>query len=269
MASEKPASDNQTNEQPIQDPNSHQGVNRGFDGLLVIGDPHIEGRQPSFRKDEYPETILNKLEFCLEYCRKHNLQPVCLGDLFDKPRDNPTWILGRLIDMLSRTPMIGIYGNHDCADPELNKHDSLSLLIKSGGYRLVSGSDFWTGAVGGRRLVVAGSSYRHAIPTEFETRMVPTLEGDTSPPLVLWLTHHDIDFAGYESGRFAAHEITNVDLLINGHIHRRCDPIVAGKTTWINPGNISRRSRSEANKIFTNRQLRRRWSRLRQGSFQE
>jgi len=73
--------------------------------------------------------------------------------------------------------------------------------------------------------------------------MVPTLKGDATPPLVLWLTHHDIDFAGYESGRYPAHEITNVDLLINGHIHRRCKPMVAGKTTWINPGNISRRSR--------------------------
>ena len=251
MPSEQPGIDNPTDDQPIQEPNTHQGVNTGFDGLLIIGDPHIEGRQPNFRKDNYPEKILDKLEFCLEHCRKHNLQPVCLGDLFDKPRDNPTWIIGRLIDMLSRTPMIGIYGNHDCRDPELNKHDTLSLLIKSGGYRLVSASDFWTGSVGGRRLVVAGSSYRHPIPIEFETRMVPTLKGDATPPLVLWLTHHDIDFAGYESGRYPAHEITNVDLLINGHIHRRCKPMVAGKTTWINPGNISRRSRSEANKTQT------------------
>jgi len=88
MPSEQPGIDNPTDDQPIQEPNTHQGVNTGFDGLLIIGDPHIEGRQPNFRKDNYPEKILDKLEFCLEHCRKHNLQPVCLGDLFDKPRDN-------------------------------------------------------------------------------------------------------------------------------------------------------------------------------------
>ena len=231
--------------------NANDEIVHGFEGLLLIGDPHVEGRQPNFRKDEYPEVILEKLEFCLEYCRANRLQPVCLGDLFDKPRDNPTWLMGRLIEMLSRTPMIGIYGNHDCGDPELNKHDSLSLLIKAGCYRLVDRSDFWTGSIGGRRLVVAGSSYRHPIPDSFETRLVPPLASDTSSPLVIWLTHHDIDFAGYESGRVSAKEITNVDLLVNGHIHRRLEPISAGKTTWINPGNISRRSRSEANKVQT------------------
>ena len=227
-------------------------TNPKFDGLLVFGDPHLEGRQPNFRKDNYPNVILEKIEFCLQYCRDHNLQPVCLGDVFDKPRDNPNWIIGELIEMTRRTPIVGIFGNHDCAQPQLNDDDSLSVLVKAGGYKIVSSSEFWTGEVNGRRLVVAGSSYRHPIPEVFDTRLVPAANDKSSndgakPPLVVWLTHHDIDFKGYDSGRFSAHEIENVDVLINGHIHRRLDPIVAGKTTWINPGNIARRSRSEAN----------------------
>jgi hypothetical protein len=28
--------------------------------MLVIGDPHVEGRQPSFRRDDYPRVILQK-----------------------------------------------------------------------------------------------------------------------------------------------------------------------------------------------------------------
>lgn len=240
---------------PVEAP-VHVGISTGFKGVLLIGDPHLEGRQPGFRKDDYPRAVLKKLKWCLDYCRDHALQPVCLGDLFERPRDNPTWLIGELIDLLTPLPMIGIFGNHDCGDPQLNEHDSLSLLIKAGCYRLVSASDYWTGLVNGRRLVVAGSSYRQPIPKKFETRLVPKVSqaGVTAgsphandPPLVVWLTHHDIDFAGYDAGRFAAHEIENVEMLVNGHIHRRLPPIEAGSTTWLNPGNISRRSRSEAN----------------------
>jgi len=227
-------------------------VHQQFEGLLVFGDPHLEGRQPNFRKDDYPNVVLEKIEFCLDYCRTHNLQPVCLGDLFERPRDNPNWIIGQLIAMTRETPIIGVFGNHDCAQPQLNDDDSLSVLVKSGGYQLVSSSDFWTGEMNERRLVVAGSSYRHPIPKSFDTRLVPKSNGkdntaNSTAPLVIWLTHHDIDFKGYDNGRNSVHEIENVDVLINGHIHRRLDPIKVGKTTWINPGNITRRSRSEAN----------------------
>ena len=38
-------------------------------------------------------------------------------------------------------------------------------------------------------------------------------------------------------------EIRGVDLVINGHIHRRLEDVQKGCTTWLTPGNISRRSR--------------------------
>lgn len=226
---------------------------REFKGLLVIGDPHIEGRQPGFRKDDFPKVILEKIRWCLEYCAKNQLLPVFLGDIFDKPRDNQTWLICELIDMMRAWPAIGIFGNHDCRETELNEHDSLSLLIKSRCFALMSPKRAWTGTINGRQVIVGGSSYRQEIPKSFAVN--PKSNPTSQPPIVIWLTHHDIDFAGYDSGRFAAHEIENVDLLINGHIHRRLPSIQAGKTTWMNPGNISRRSRSEANKLHVPRAL--------------
>src|SRR5438552_12155160 len=107
-----------------------------YRGLLLIGDPHLEGRQPGFRKDDYPNVVLDKLAWCLKHAADQRLLPAILGDLFDKPRDNPTWMLGRLIDMLN-VEVIGLYGNHDCAEPALSDHDSLSLLVKAGRLRLV------------------------------------------------------------------------------------------------------------------------------------
>jgi len=230
--------------------------NNEYAGLLVIGDPHIEGRQPGFRKDDFPQVILDKVQWCLEYAKSNQLLPTFLGDMFDKPRDNPTWMIGRLIEIMSPYPSIGIYGNHDCADTSLNENDSLSILIKAGCIQMVSERSPWRGLMNDRMVFVGGSSYRHPIPHEFKISAARRGSLFADDPLVVWLTHHDIDIAGYENGRFKPHEIENVDLLINGHIHRQIETVQAGRTKWMTPCNISRRSRSEASKNHVPKVLR-------------
>lgn len=214
-----------------------------YNGLLVIGDPHLEGRSPGFRKDDYPRVILDKLEWCLRYATAHRLLPTLLGDLFDKPRDNPTWMLGRLIDLLAGVECIGIYGNHDCADPILSEHDSLSLLVKAGCIRLLDNKP-WRGLMNGRPVIVGGSSYRQSIPESFAVE-----DDGQPPPLVFWLTHHNVIVPGceeIEGFRIDPYAIEGVDVVINGHIHRRLDDVLKDRTCWLTPGNISRRKRSEA-----------------------
>ena len=121
-----------------------------YTGLLVIGDPHIEGRQPGFRKDDFPNVILEKVNWCLQYAKENKLLPTFLGDFFDKPRDNPTWMIGRLIEIMSPHESIGIYGNHDCAETTLNENDSLSILIKANCLRMVSQRAPWRGVMNDR-----------------------------------------------------------------------------------------------------------------------
>jgi predicted phosphodiesterase len=216
-------------------------ADRDYRGLLLIGDPHLEGRQPGFRKDDYPQVILDKLAWCLKYAADQSLLPAILGDLFDKPRDNPTWMIGRLIDLF-RGEVIGIYGNHDCADPQLCENDTLSLLVKAGCLRLLDEFFPWTGRMNGRRVIVGGSSYRCPIPTDFDTH--------GGQPLVIWLTHHDLVVPGNEAeGKIVPFEIPGIDLVINGHLHHRTEDVVAGKTLWITPGNIARRKRSDATRL--------------------
>jgi DNA repair exonuclease SbcCD nuclease subunit len=213
-----------------------------YAGLLVIGDPHLEGRQPGFRKDDYPQVILDKLAWSLELAETNRLLPVILGDLFDKPRDNPNWMLARLMELFDRE-IIGLYGNHDCADPELKEHDSLSILINAGRLRLVSAEAPWVGRMNGRTVVVGGSSYREEIPPRYDAP-ADEVQG-SGPPLVIWLAHHDVLIPGYDEGRIRPREIPGVELLINGHIHRRLDEVRVGGTRWLTPGNIARRKRDD------------------------
>jgi predicted phosphodiesterase len=218
---------------------------RPYNGLLAIGDPHVEGRAPGFRKDDYPEVVLEKLEWCFDYAINNSLLPVILGDLFHLPRDNPNWILGRLIDLFHlHDEVIGVYGNHDVHNnPELTEHDSFSLLVKSHRIRLVSAEYPWRGKMGGRSVVVGGSSYRQPIPERYFA--LNPARGD-GPPLTVWLTHHAINLSGSDEGWITPHEIEGVDLLINGHIHRRLEDVQAGRTLWVTPGNISRVARGDA-----------------------
>lgn len=215
-----------------------------YTGLLFIGDPHLEGRQPGFRKDDYPNVILEKLDWSLRYAQSNSLLPVILGDLFDKPRDNPVWMIGRLIEIMN-CEILGIYGNHDVHyQPELTEHDSLSLLVKAGSLSMVDHYSPWVGQMNGRPVIVGGASYRQEIPKEFNGESIC---GETQEaPLTIWLTHHDILIPGYDEGRLKPVEIPGIDYIINGHIHRRLETVVKGKTSWLTPGNISRRSRSDA-----------------------
>src|SRR4029078_4086853 len=100
----------------------------------------------------------------------------------------------------------------------------------------------WCGAMNGRLVVVGGSSYRQPIPTHFDCKADDT-DGE---PLVIWLCHHDVSVPGYEEqGRIEPREISGIDLIVNGHIHRRLADVEKGGTRWLTPGNISRRARSD------------------------
>ncbi len=237
-----------------------------FSGLLFIGDPHVEGRTPGFRRDNYPETVLAKLKWCMEYSEQQNLQPIFLGDIFDKPRDNPNWLLSRMLDVLDGRCIPSIFGNHDCANPHLDENDSLTLLVKAGAIRLLDERNLWASSFENRIVVIGGSPYRYPIPDRLDMdheriqlyfanstnrsdqQTSDWMKGVCNPGLVIWLTHHDLTFPNPDEAVVThLNELIGIDYVINGHIHRRASvEVVRGQTTWVNPGNIVRRSRGDS-----------------------
>lgn len=213
-----------------------------YRGVLLIGDPHIEGRVPGFRKDDYPQVVLKKLRWCLKTAEEQQLLPVILGDLFHVPRDNQNWLLYELL-ALFESPVYGIYGNHDCRENQLNEHDTLSILVQAGKYRLLSEETPWRGTMAGRSVIIGGTSWGRKLPKTID------IGAEDETPLVIWVSHHDLIVPGYEEqGHFKPYEIEGVDYVINGHIHRTLEDVIKGQTTWVTPGNIIRRSRSDASR---------------------
>jgi hypothetical protein len=210
-------------------------------GLLFIGDPHLEARIPGFRKDDYPQVALRKFRWCLQYARQHQLQPILLGDLFQLPQDNPNWLLSSVIESIEE-PLPAIYGNHDVRQNSLKPNDSIHILFAGGHLQRLSLESPWTGTVAGNPVVVGGTVWGERLPKQFSA------EGPDHA-LTVWITHHDIFIPGYEeAGRIRPHDLPGIDLIINGHIHRRLDPVTKGSTHWITAGNITRRARSDASR---------------------
>jgi predicted phosphodiesterase len=205
----------------------------------------LASRVPGFRKDDYPRAILRKLKWALEYAREHRLLPVLLGDLFHWPRDNSNWLLVELFELF-QNEIIGISGNHDSKENELGPDDTLSVLSAADSFRLLDLSGPWLGSMNGRKVWVGGTSWGQSIPNRFEC---PDSELEGQRALVFWITHHDVRFAGYDDiGRFSPYEIPGVDIVVNGHIHRTLADTVVGMTTWVNPGNIARVRRTDADR---------------------
>jgi predicted phosphodiesterase len=218
-------------------------------GLLFIGDPHVASRPPGFRKDDYPTAILDKLQWALDYAKQHLLRPVLLGDLFDFPRDNANWLLVRLLHMLDGT--LAISGNHDCKENTLGDNDTLSILVAAGALRLLDEQHPWVTTINTRPVLVGGTCWGERIPKSFDPlpHFLHSGLGTQDSGLVFWITHHDLRFPGYEeSARLDCREIPGIDVVVNGHIHRDLGRVQAGRTLWINPGNIARIARSDASR---------------------
>lgn len=221
----------------MSEPNQPIGVR----GLLFIGDPHLEARIPGFRKDDYPRVALEKFRWCLEHARRQELQPILLGDLFQLPQDNPNWLIAEIIDAIDQ-PLPAIYGNHDVRENALKPNDSINILFSGGHLRRLSAADPLRVSIADYQVLIGGSAWGEQLPREFACEA-------PSPDLTVWVTHHDILIPGYEeSGRIRPKELPGIDLVINGHIHRRLDPLSKGATHWITTGNITRRARSDASR---------------------
>lgn len=217
-------------------------------GVLFIGDPHLASRAVGFRKDDYGRAVLEKVKWCLALAQSQSLIPVFLGDMFHHPRDNANWLVGELLEHYSRQLVLGIYGNHDCREDALGQDDSLDLLVSAGHFRLLTPTHPWRMSVDDQQVAICGIPWRQKL--DFDLPWLP--EDDYR----ILITHHDLNFPGYESSSyFRPKEIEGLDLVVNGHIHRSLGETSTGRTTWVNPGNISRVARSDSFRAFVPRVL--------------
>jgi predicted phosphodiesterase len=206
-----------------------------YQGLLFIGDPHLASKAPGGRSDDFTETILGKLEWCLNYAKQEQLLPCLLGDIFHHKWERQLRLIGDLCGLLSGREVISIYGNHDVVADALTEGQALDVIVRAGLLRLVDEKRFWEGKVGGRQVIVGGTNFGQLFPVQF----APGFR-----TLTFWMTHTDLKVGNVVATNEPI-EIPGIHVVVNGHIHARQPDMQVGKTVWITPGNITRESRAK------------------------
>jgi predicted phosphodiesterase len=207
-----------------------------YDGLLFIGDTHLCSRAPGGRTDDYPQQILAKVEWCLAFAREERLLPCLLGDVFHSSRERQLWFIAEVSRVLRDTEVLAIWGNHDNNQDSLSEDCAFHLLVQSGLLREVTWDRPWEGSIRGRKVQVAGLSYGKFLPISGGQQFASAT--------TFLMTHHDIpEFGGQNI--LQIQQIDGVDVVVNGHLHRPCEPIKSRKTEWFNPGSLARVSRAE------------------------
>ncbi|NMC49364.1 MAG: metallophosphoesterase [Desulfovibrio sp.] len=203
-------------------------------GLLIIPDPHVAATPPGHRLEGYTDQVLDKISFALKLAAENDLLPVFLGDLFHWPRENPNTLLVRLIEMFRPYKPYTLVGNHDKYQARFTADTSLAVLNAAGVVELLDKpGPFLRIATPTGQAVLGASPDATPIPLSF----------DRAPgSQTVWLTHHNISFPDFKDRFQHIREISGVDWVINGHIHRPQPSVTVKGTTWANPGNITRLS---------------------------
>lgn len=208
-------------------------------GVLIIGDPHVGSRRPGRRKDEvWPQPVLAKLERCVSIANERRLAAVILGDLFDRPVEPDEALKSRLIRILKGfdlRPLVNV-GNHDIQHTVLTDNDTLALLGLCDVVDVVSASSpVIELQMPGRHVGIGMTPFGQDIPNDVRGAF-------SGVDLQAWFTHHDIAFDSSYPGAVTPFAVEGCELLVNGHIHKTQKAVAAGRTRWMNPGNITRQS---------------------------
>ncbi len=207
-------------------------------GFLFIGDPHIASTAPGRRKDaDYPAVVADKLIQAFAIANAENLQPVITGDLFHRERDTESAMLVRLFRALRTSNRIPwcLVGNHDLEETQVTDRVALAAVAETGLLDLIqNGAHATLVECQGILVGLGGTPYGMDIPGQVRGLF------QEPPDQVLWVTHTDVRFKQAYPGALEPFEIDGCDLVVNGHMHLEQPSVQAGRTLWVNPGNITR-----------------------------
>lgn len=106
---------------------------------VIVGDIHFSATSPSSRIDDYPNTIIEKMNWIRQYCSLNGIQDVfLLGDVFHTV-NQPTKYVNKIVDLFYSFKRKGItvytiIGNHDVPKEKIDlvEDTPLGTLLNAG-----------------------------------------------------------------------------------------------------------------------------------------
>lgn len=222
--------------------------------LVYFTDPHVSGKTPMARLDNYPETILGKIQQVGEIAREINADAViCGGDWFDRPDVGPN-IVSRLGDILKNFPcdIYTIIGNHDVYGYNAGTINRSMMGILSGFGAVKRLINQTSQVVGDFAITGVDAAYE----LDRDGRTIDYTDGPREDNKInVRVLHSFLDTKDWPdfvaSTNIYNLPRTNSDIIFTGHEHTGFGKIFHEGTTYINPGALGRVTASvgDVNKV--------------------
>jgi DNA repair protein SbcD/Mre11 len=221
--------------------------------FLIIGDIHIDDKNPISRTDNYSESIFNKLEECVKIAQDNKVDFVVLtGDIFNNKQSSKVShsLVRRMVEVLKSfgKPVYTAIGNHDIVSGRIDSMIKQPLgVLKEAGVVNILGTTPLTLKKSGLSICMSAI---HGVPkVDFSEYFV-----DSRPEgcdFYTMVCHSEIL---KERMAFLENAVTfdmlydsKVDYFIGGHIHDDLGIFKHGSKYFTNIGALSRGSISEYN----------------------
>lgn len=201
--------------------------------IYFVPDVHLQEQSPRSRKDSYPSTVLDKLEYIADLANSNDATVIFLGDLFNAV-NMPMNYFYRVCDTFKKFNKVPytIVGNHDFPRNNENLLDRTPIgflhnvgLIEYLQHYEVEG-----------RVVIEGSHYWQAIPKAQQ------LTSTTKPMKKICVAH-----CFYEDSFAQDHNLHIKDILelgydyyVLGHDHTPYEDTKVGDSIIYRPGSLTR-----------------------------
>lgn len=114
-----------------------------MDKFVFVADSHFQGKRIETRTDDYCKSLFEKLDFVIDFCRKHNVGNLIHGgDLLNNPNISDL-VAGRIAKALSKSKLQVWYtiGNHDITgkNPETYVNGKLHMFESYDWFHFIGG----------------------------------------------------------------------------------------------------------------------------------
>ena len=201
--------------------------------IYFIPDVHLQEQSPRSRKDSYPSTVLDKLEYIVDLANSNEATVIFLGDLFNAV-NMPMNYFYRVCDTFKKFNKVPytIVGNHDFPRNNENMLDRTPIgflhnvgLIEYLQHYEVEG-----------RVVIEGSHYWQAIPKAQQ------LTSTTKPMKKICVAHCFYEDAFAQDHNLHIKDILELgyDYYVLGHDHTPYEDTKVGDSIIYRPGSLTR-----------------------------
>lgn len=219
--------------------------------FIFMTDTHCRTNNPVSRKDNFPETILNKIEWVINYANSLDAQILHGGDWVNRP-DTSSAYVSKMCEIFKKAkyPILGILGNHDIYGYNPNTYYRTPLHIASscGAFNIIGENQ---SVCMGDNVYVSGSSSTGLLDKGERTAEYYTpkrLTKRENNEIRIHIVHGFLTDHNWPDG--VPYTLidnvldTDADILLTGHEHTGYGIINKNDTIFCNPGALGRVSAS-------------------------